>query len=118
MVRDSKVAPAAHQPSKAELEEDVSIDATPEALAGAVTRGGAEPREETPQQQLGSTTMTVQPDAASILRDLREAGEKMTAQDHREQTISYALSLAGNGWSDARKEAEQYLDRMQGTAAK
>ena len=37
--------PAAHQPSKAELEEDVSIDATPESLAWAVTRGGAEPRD-------------------------------------------------------------------------
>ena len=45
MVRDSKVAPAAHQPSKAELEEDVSVDATPEALAWAVTRGGAERRD-------------------------------------------------------------------------
>ncbi len=44
MVRDSKVAPAAHQPSKAELEEDVRIDATPETLARAVTRGGAERR--------------------------------------------------------------------------
>ena len=42
MVRDSKVAPATHQPSTAELEEDVSIDATLEALAWAVTRGGAE----------------------------------------------------------------------------
>ena len=37
--------PAAHQPSKAELEEDVGIDATPEALAWAVTRGGAERRD-------------------------------------------------------------------------
>ena len=46
MVRDSKVAPAAHQPSKAELEEDVSINATPEALAWAVTRGGTERRGE------------------------------------------------------------------------
>ena len=35
---------AAHQPSKAEIEEDVSIDATLEALAWAVTRGGAERR--------------------------------------------------------------------------
>ena len=34
--------PAAHQPTKAEMEEDVSIDATPEALAWAVTRGGSE----------------------------------------------------------------------------
>ena len=45
MVRDSKVAsvaPVARQPSKAELEEDVSIDTTPEALAWAVTRGGAD----------------------------------------------------------------------------
>ena len=38
--------PAAHQPSKAELEEDVSVDATPESLAWAVTRGGAERRED------------------------------------------------------------------------
>ena len=30
--------PAAHQPSKAEMEEDVSTDAAPEALAWAVTR--------------------------------------------------------------------------------
>ena len=34
-------SPAAHQPTKAELEEDVGIDAAPEALAWAVTRGGA-----------------------------------------------------------------------------
>ena len=118
MTQEAKANPAAHQPSTAELEEDVSIDATPEALAWTLTRGGAEPREETPQQQLGSTTMTVQPDAASILRDLREAGEKMTAQDHREQIISYVLSLAGGDEFDARKEAEQCVDRMQGTAAK
>lgn len=57
MVRDSKANPAAHQPSKAELEEDVSIDATPEALAWAVTRGGAEPREETPQKRAGANSM-------------------------------------------------------------
>ena len=45
MVRDSKVAPAAHQPSKAELEEDVSIDATPEAAGvGRHARGGAAQR--------------------------------------------------------------------------
>ena len=37
--------PAAHQPTKADMEEDVSIDAAPEALAWAVTRGGAEHRE-------------------------------------------------------------------------
>ena len=118
MAQEAKADAAAHQPSKAELEEDVSVDATPEALAWAVTRGGAEPREETPQQQLGSTTMNVQPDPASILRDLLEAGKKMTAQDHREQTISYVLSLAGNDEFDARKEAEQCVDRMQGTVAK
>ena len=41
MERDPKANPTAHQPSKAELEEDARIDAAPEALAGAVTRGGA-----------------------------------------------------------------------------
>ena len=46
MDRDSKANPAAHQPSKAELEEDVSIDAAPEALAWAVTRGGSERQSE------------------------------------------------------------------------
>ena len=46
MVRDTKVAPAAHQPSKTELEEDIGVDASPEALAWAVTRGGGVPRRE------------------------------------------------------------------------
>ena len=45
--RKGIVDPAAHQPSKAELEEDVSIDATPEALGWAVTRGGARRQNET-----------------------------------------------------------------------
>ena len=46
MKRERKVNfdPAAHQPSKAEMEEDVSIDAPPESLAWAVTRGGAKRR--------------------------------------------------------------------------
>ena len=44
MERESPT-PAVRQPSKAELEEDVSIEATPEALAWAVTRGGAEQRD-------------------------------------------------------------------------
>ena len=45
-VRDLKATdPAAHQPTKADLEEDVSINATPEALAWAVTCGGAERNE-------------------------------------------------------------------------
>ena len=39
---DPAVDPAAHQPTKADTEAAVSIDATPEALARAVTRGGAE----------------------------------------------------------------------------
>ena len=47
MSREQPSSPAAHQPSKAELEEDVSIDATPEALAWAVTRGGSERRDAT-----------------------------------------------------------------------
>ena len=38
--------PATHQPSKAEIEEDVSIDTTPETLAWAVTRGGAKRRKD------------------------------------------------------------------------
>lgn len=37
--------PAAHQPTKAAIKEDVSIDATPEALAWSLTRGGAKRRE-------------------------------------------------------------------------
>ena len=41
--RDVKATdPAAHQPTKADMEADVSVDAAPEALAWAVTRGGAE----------------------------------------------------------------------------
>ena len=41
--RDLKATdPAAHQPTKADMEADVCIDAVPEALAWAVTRGGAE----------------------------------------------------------------------------
>ena len=44
MTQEGKADAAAHQPSKTELEEDVSIDTTPEALAWAVTRGGAERR--------------------------------------------------------------------------
>ena len=41
--RDLKATdPPAHQPTKADMEEDVSIDAAPEALAWAVTPGGAE----------------------------------------------------------------------------
>ena len=43
MTQEGKADAAAHhQPSKSELEEDVSINAAPEALAWAVTRGGAE----------------------------------------------------------------------------
>lgn len=44
--QDQRVSdPAAHQPTKADMEEDVSIDAPPEALARAVTRGGAHRKE-------------------------------------------------------------------------
>ena len=45
--REQPTDPAAHQPRKSELDEDVKIDATPEALAWAVTRGGAERRDDT-----------------------------------------------------------------------
>ena len=44
MDRESPIDPAAHQPAKSDMEKDVIIDATPEALAWAVTRGGAERR--------------------------------------------------------------------------
>ena len=41
--RDLKATdPAAHQPTKADMEADVGIDAAPDALAWAVTRGGTE----------------------------------------------------------------------------
>ena len=33
--------PASHRPAKADMQDDASIDATPEAQAWAVTRGGA-----------------------------------------------------------------------------
>ena len=49
--RDLKATdPAAHQPTKADMEEDVSVDATPDALAWAVTRGGAGRREDSEPQ--------------------------------------------------------------------
>ena len=37
--------PATHQPTKAEMEEVVVIDGTPEEIAAAVLRGGATRRE-------------------------------------------------------------------------
>ena len=37
--------PAAHQPTKVDMEAEVRIDATPDALAWAVTCGGAERQE-------------------------------------------------------------------------
>ena len=44
--QDRRVSdPAAHQPTKADMEEDVAIDATPHALAWAVTRGGTHRKE-------------------------------------------------------------------------
>lgn len=43
--RTRVVDPAAHQPSKAELEEEVSIDVTPESLGWVVTCGGAAKRD-------------------------------------------------------------------------
>ena len=52
MPSEQPSSPAAHQPTKAELEEDVSVDATPEALAWAVTRGGVkrlDPEEQGPK---------------------------------------------------------------------
>lgn len=42
MEKERAPDPAGHQPTKAELDEDVSVNATLEALGWAVTRGGAE----------------------------------------------------------------------------
>lgn len=39
-----KLANSHYQPSKAEMQEDVSIRATPESLASAVVKGGASRR--------------------------------------------------------------------------
>ena len=44
--RKGNFNPAEHQPSNADMEEDVRIDTVPEALAWAVTRGGAKRRSE------------------------------------------------------------------------
>ena len=40
-----KVSDPQYQPTKAELEEDISVKTTPEKLADAVLGGGAERRE-------------------------------------------------------------------------
>ena len=45
MTQKSKADAASHQPSKSELEEDVGVMVAPEALAWAVTRGGAKRRD-------------------------------------------------------------------------
>ena len=37
-----QVEPCAYQPTKAEMEEVIAIDATPDEIAAAVLRGGAE----------------------------------------------------------------------------
>ena len=45
--QDAKTSdPAAHQPSNADMDEGVGIDAAPEALARAATRGGVERQRE------------------------------------------------------------------------
>ena len=44
--------PAIHQPTKAEMEEAIAIDGTPDEIAAAVLRGGAhrkEPAEPPPE---------------------------------------------------------------------
>lgn len=47
------VKPSSYQPSKAELEKDVSVDATPEALADCIGRSVAVTK---PQVRTGSDT--------------------------------------------------------------
>ena len=41
----SKPTPASHQPNKAEMDEVIAIDATPDEIAARVLRGGAQRRE-------------------------------------------------------------------------
>ena len=48
-----RVKPSSYQPSKAELEEDMSVDATPEALADCIGRSVAVTK---PQVRTGSDT--------------------------------------------------------------
>ena len=53
--RDLKATdPAAYPPRKTDMEADAGIDAAPEALAWAVTRGGAERRVAEERQDGGS----------------------------------------------------------------
>ena len=66
--------PADHQPTKAELEADVSIDATPEALAWAVTRGGTDRR---PAGVMGMTAATT---ATGEIEDANEQSQKDGSQ--------------------------------------
>ena len=73
--------PATHQPSKAELEEDVSIDARPEALAWAMTRSGAERRFGVDEL----TAHTLTPD--EMLSELIQLGYIVPASDDGYQPI-------------------------------
>lgn len=53
--RDPRVSdPPAHQPTKADMEEEVSIDATPKALAWATMCGGSERQPATGQINCGT----------------------------------------------------------------
>ena len=42
---DRKPTPATHQPTKAEMDEVIAIDATPDEIAAGVLKGGAKRRE-------------------------------------------------------------------------
>lgn len=94
--------PSTHQPTKAELEEDVCVDATPEALAWAVTRGGADRRiapvvnsaktvskeQETlmPDRQASETTKHF-PSPNEMLNELVNLGYIVPAYDDYSQPI-------------------------------
>ena len=57
-------------------------------------------------------------DPDAVIRDLLEAGKKMTARDHREQTITYVLASAHLDGAGNRKDVERCIDKIYGTETK
>ena len=50
-----KPTPATHQPTKADMDEVIVIEATPDEIAAAVLKGGAERREPLKESETDST---------------------------------------------------------------
>ena len=49
------------------------------------------------------------------LKILLKAGKKMTAKDHREQTIAYVLGSTGLSGPNRRKDVERCVDKIHDT---